>query len=184
MVENTVSRRLLEGNIWEGDWKSWFKLSTVVSSAAIEVLGLQSSLLSHRLKASSRRSWDPHVIAASRISPKNLTHHQRRVAWAGTTGGLNVHHLHTPPCTILPLYFPTQLTLPSILPVADRSLGQQQAAKTGSLSAHLLPGLQPLIKRLSLVRRVSMQKPCGILGLLQSTTKSPSVFLLQGEREG
>lgn len=71
----------------------------MVSSAAIEVLSLQSSLPSHRLKAFSRRSSDPHVTAASRISPKNPTHGQRQVAWEGTTGGLDdsltAHHPHT-----------------------------------------------------------------------------------------
>lgn len=133
MIEKTVLKRLLEDNTCHGDWKSWFKLRTVVSSAAIEVSSLQSWLLSHRLKAFSRRSSDPQVIAASRISPKSLAHHQRRVARERTMGGLddslNIHPLHTHlPYHPAPL-FPHSAHPPKYTPFCRQALGSSRGCK-------------------------------------------------------
>lgn len=153
MLENTVSRKLLEINMWKGDWKSWLKLRIVASSVVLKVLSLQSSPPSHRLKAFPGGSWDPHVIAASRISQKSLTHSQRRAAWEGTAGGLggslNMHRLHTllptpspplPRVLVLPLYFPTQLMLrcaPEHPPCRQRGvLGSSTGLQRQALSLH------------------------------------------------
>lgn len=168
MIENTVLRRLLEDNIWQGDWKSCFKLRIVVSPAAIEALSLQSSLLSHRLKAFSRRSSDPHVIAASRISPKSLTQEE---------GGMGRNHRRaegpSPPHSSLISSCPS--TSHSAHPPCCRQgpWAAAGAAKTGSLPAHLLPGLQHSIKRLSLVRHVSVQRPLRNTGLAAEHCKEP-----------
>lgn len=144
----------------------------MVSSAVIEALSLQSSLLSHRLKAFSRRSSDPHVIAASRISPKSLTQEE-----SGT--GRNHRRAEGPSPPHCSLISSCPSTSHSAHPPKHAPYCRQGpwaaagAAKTGFLPAHLLPGLQHPIKRLSLVRHVSVQRPLWNTGLAAEHCKEP-----------
>lgn len=142
VVETIVSTRLPEINVWKGDWKSWFKLRIVASSVALELLSLQNS--PHRLKAVG--SWDPPIIAASRISQKSPTHSQRGwhgkepqdgwvAAWTCTTSTpFSPHH------PLLCLCFPTQVMLccaPEHPPCWQRGvLGSSTGLRRHALSLH------------------------------------------------